>query len=258
MMQKLFALLKLSLTKDIMYRTNFWTTILSRIGFLIITILWFSIMYDTLLHVKEWGYNQTLFFLATFQLIETITVAIFGNSFGLWHEHIRSGSLDTLITKPLDIQLSLSLQAISLPSLLTIAAPIILLMHLNTQAAFISNWQILGIYTISVLLGVMIFYAVWLILMTVLFWFIGVEQWASLFHSLTGFMQVPPIVYEGIIKVLFYYILPIFAAVLLPVQFVFLHQWQDIAYLAIIALVSLGVSRMFFLIGLKSYSSASS
>ncbi len=257
-MRKLLALLKLSLTRDIMYRTNFWTTILSRIGFLIITILWFTIMYQTLLHVKEWGYSQTLFFLATFQLVETVTVALFGNSFGTWHEHIKSGSLDTLITKPLDIQLTLSLQAISLPNLLTIAAPIVLIGSLNYHSTFIANIPTLLIYILSIGLGVAIFYSVWLWLMTILFWFIGVEHWANIFHSMTGFMQVPPIVYEGVIKVLFYYILPIFAAVLLPVQFIFTKDWHSIAYLAIIAIISLGVSRLFFLFGLKSYSSASS
>jgi ABC-2 type transport system permease protein len=257
-MKKLISLLKLSLTRDIMYRTNFWTTIVSRIGFLIITILWFTIMYDTLLHVKDWGYSQTLFFLATFQLIETITVAFFGNSFASWHEHIRSGSLDTLITKPLDIQLTLSLQAISLPNLLTILAPMVLIVSLNTQAHLITSLGILILYIVSIFLGVTIFYSVWLTLMTILFWFIGVEHWSNIFHSLTGFMQVPPIIYEGIIKVLFYYILPIFAAVLLPVQFIFTQDITKLGYLAIISIVSLVLSRVFFLFGLKSYSSASS
>lgn len=257
-MKKLLSLLQLSLTRDIMYRTNFWTTILSRIGFLIITILWFTIMYDTLLHVKDWDYNQTLFFLATFQLIETITVALFGNSFASWHEHIRSGSLDTMITKPLDIQLTLSLQAISLPNLLTILAPMVLIISLNAQAFFINNWTTLGLYLLSIGLGITVFYSVWLILMTILFWFIGVEHWSNIFHSLTSFMQVPPIIYEGVIKVLFYYILPIFAAVLLPVQFIFTRNPENLLYLAIISIVSLVLSRVFFLFGLRSYSSASS
>lgn len=257
-MKKLISLLQLSLTRDIMYRTNFWTTIMSRIGFLIITILWFTIMYDTLLHVKDWGYSQTLFFLATFQLIESITVALFSNSFASWHEHIRSGSLDTMITKPLDIQLTLSLQAISLPNLLTVLAPIVLIISLNTQALFITSWTTLGLYLLSIGLGVAVFYSVWLILMTILFWFIGVEHWSNIFHSLTGFMQVPPIIYEGIIKVVFYYILPIFAAVLLPVQFIFTRNPENLLYLAIISIVSLVLSRVFFLFGLRSYSSASS
>lgn len=257
-MKKLTSLLQLSLTRDIMYRTNFWTTILSRIGFLIITILWFTIMYDTLLHVKDWGYSQTLFFLATFQLIETITVALFSNSFASWHEHIRSGSLDTMITKPLDVQITLSLQAISLPSLLTILAPTVLVLSLNSQALFITNMATLALYILSIGLGVTIFYSVWLIIMTLLFWFIGVEHWSNIFHSLTGFMQVPPIIYEGVIKVLFYYILPIFAAVLLPVQFIFTQNLDNLLYLAIISVFSLVLSRVFFLFGLRSYSSASS
>lgn len=215
-------------------------------------------MYDTLLHVKDWGYSQTLFFLATFQLIETITVALFGNSFNTWHEHIRSGSLDTLITKPLDIQITLSLQAISLPNLLTVLAPLVLIISLNIQYIFITSIPIVLLYLVSLVLGVAIFYSVWLTLMTILFWFIGVEHWSNIFHSLTGFMQVPPIIYEGVIKVLFYYILPIFAAVLLPVQFIFTQNPINLLYLAIIAVISLVVSRIFFLFGLQSYSSASS
>lgn len=257
-MAGIFSLIRLSFSRDLIYRTNLWSALISRLGFLIVSILWFSIMYSSLLHVKDWGYAESMFFLATFQLVETITVALFGNSFANWHQQIITGSLDVMLTKPVDTQLTLSLHAISFPQLLTIGAPLVLLIHLATTQPLFSSWLIVLAYSISILLAVVIFYNIWLLLMTALFWFVGMNQWHQLFRGITSFMQVPPIVYDGMIKFLFYFVLPVFAAVMLPLDIVWHHSWQALAILFIVAILSSIISRLIFRLGLKAYNSASS
>lgn len=255
---RLFPLLKLSFARDLIYRANFWSAVISKLGFLIVTILWFSIMYTSVLHVKEWSYAETMFFLATFQLIETITVAIFSNSFANWHQHINSGSLDLVLTKPIDTQLLLSLHAVSIPQLLTILAPLTLLVQLAFQHAIFPSWLVIGEYIIGIILAISIFYNVWLMLMTGLFWFIGIPHWHNLFFRITSFMQVPPVVYEGAVKFLFYFVVPVFAAVMLPLQIVWQKSVSTLGILFLTAFMAFIVSRLFFQFGLKKYNSASS
>ena len=254
----ILALLKLSFSRDLIYRTNLWSALISRLGFLIVSILWFSIMYSSLLHVKSWGYAESMFFLATFQLVETITVALFGNSFANWHQQIISGSLDVMLTKPIDTQLALSLHAISFPQLVTIGAPLALIIQIASTQPLFSSALIVLAYIVGIALAVIIFYNIWLLIMTVLFRLIGMDQWHQLFRGITSFMQVPPIVYDGAIKFLFYFVLPVFAAVMLPLDIVWHHSWQALAILLAIALLTSIVARIAFRLGLKAYNSASS
>jgi ABC-2 type transport system permease protein len=199
-----------------------------------------------------------MFFLATFQLVETITIAIFGNSFANWHQHINSGSLDLILTKPIDTQLLLSLHAVSIPQLLTILAPIALLIQLTWQYRIFPSVMIVGEYILALSLAISIFYSVWLILMTFLFWFIGIPQWHHLFYRITTFMQVPPIVYQGVIKFIFYFVIPVFAAIMLPLQVVWQQSHRALGLLILVAVIMFGISRIFFKVGLRSYNSASS
>lgn len=258
MTTKLLALLKLSFARDSSYRSNFWATIISKVGFLIFTIAWFNVMYATLVQIKDWDYGQTLFFLATFQIIETTTIALFGNSFAEWHNHIKNGSLDTVLVKPFDNQLLLSLQAISLPGLITIIAPMVLLVIVQIQFQPIVSISAALLYGLSLILSIGIFYSVWLVLMTALFWLEGVAQWSHLFQALTSFMQVPPVIYTGPVKVLFYWILPLFTATILPLQVGSDQNYRAFLTVAGVSLSSLIISRIWFKYGLRHYGSASS
>lgn len=257
-MHTVLSLFKLSFSRDLMYRTNFLSAIISRIGFLIVSILWFSIMYSSLLHVKDWSYADSMFFLGTFQLIETITIALFRESFSKWYQHINTGSLDLILTKPADVQTVLSLNAISFPQMLTILAPISLILGLHLQYSLFSSIATVFVYVLGIAFGVAIFYSIWLLLMTLLFWFGGISHWHQLFNGITSFLQVPPIVYQGIIKMLFYFILPVFTAVILPLELVWNFSLTTLVVLTACACVSLLISRLFFKFGLKRYNSASS
>jgi len=215
-------------------------------------------MYSSLLHVKDWDYVDSMFFLATFQLVETITVSLFSTSFSKWHQHINTGSLDLILTKPTDTQTMLSLNAISFPQLLTILAPLSLLIGLAWQYTIFPSTLAIFFYILAIPLAVSIFYSVWLILMTMLFWLGGITQWHQLFNGLTAFLQVPPVVYQGIIKFVFYFILPIFTAVVLPIETVWQNSPYFLAVLSATSICLLIISRWLFCWGLKSYNSASS
>ncbi len=258
MLKAIFALVRASFTRDMIYRTNFWTAVFSRLGFLVVTLFWYDIMYSSVLSVKGWDYAHGLFFLATFQLIETLTVAFFSSSFNSWHQHINYGTLDTMLIKPIDTQLALSLNAISFPHLLTIFAPLTLLIIVSIQNQFFLSVVSIFAFAIAVILAVIIFYSVWLALMTFLFWLIGIQHWPQIFTSLTGLLQVPPVIYEGTIKFFFYFVLPIFAAVMLPLQVAWENSLIPLGWLALTAFLSFLISRYFFYFGLRFYSSASS
>ncbi|OGC82577.1 MAG: hypothetical protein A2V81_01355 [Candidatus Abawacabacteria bacterium RBG_16_42_10] len=253
-----FALIRASFTRDMMYRTNFWTAVFSRLGFIIFTLFWYDIMYSSILSVKGWDYAHGLFFLATFQLIETLTVAFFSSSFDSWHQHINYGTLDTMLIKPVDTQLILSLNAISFPHLLTILAPLTLLIIVSIQNHFFLSLTSIIAFAVGICLAVIVFYSVWLILMTFLFWLIGIQHWPRIFNSLTGLLQVPPVIYEGTIKFVFYFVIPIFAAVMLPLQIAWENSLIPLGWLAVAACVLFLIARYFFYFGLRFYSSASS
>lgn len=258
MFKAIFALFRASFTRDIIYRTNFWTAVFSRLGFLLVTLFWYDIMYSSVLSVKGWDYAHGLFFLATFQLIETLTVALFSSSFENWYQHINYGTLDTMLIKPVDTQLMLSLHAISFPHLLTVLAPLILLVVVSFKnLLFVSLFSVFA-YIAAIIMGVIMFYSIWLLFMTFLFWLIGIQHWPRMFHSLTGLLQVPPVIYEGALKFFFYFIVPIFAAVMLPLQIAWEGSLSALGWLTLGTIFAFYISRYFFYFGLRFYSSASS
>jgi ABC-2 type transport system permease protein len=256
----ILMLFKMKLSKNMMYRLSFFGGSLVDGSLFMLWLLMFNVIYSQVDSIGGWNRGQATIFLGSFSLLNAINMTIY--FFGVIGipDKIRSGELDHYLTKPINPLLRLTFENINLGS-----APLILLSigiivyGVSLQGTDI-NAGILALYALFIILMAILYYDMELIIRTVTFFVIS----ASSIERLEGAalelcMRVPGVLFKGIFKILFYFVLPYGIMATIPTQIITNSvSWLMIIASAVVVVVATVFSQWFWRLGLKNYKSASS
>jgi ABC-2 type transport system permease protein len=256
----ILMLFKMKLSKNMMYRLSFFGGSLVDGSLFMLWLLMFNVIYSQVDSIGGWNRGQATIFLGSFSLLNAINMTIY--FFGVIGipDKIRSGELDHYLTKPINPLLRLTFENINLGS-----APLILLSigiivyGVSLQGTDI-NAGILALYALFIILMAILYYDMELIIRTVTFFVIS----ASSIERLEGAalelcMRVPGVLFKGIFKILFYFVLPYGIMATIPTQIITNSvSWLMITASAVVVVVATVFSQWFWRLGLKNYKSASS
>ena len=128
------------------------------------------------------------------------------------------------------------------------------MLHLGRQV----DLQQMGIFAITLLAGTAILYSFWLILATISFWFIRIENIFMIFHSLYDAARWPVTIYPGWLQAALTFLVPVTFAVTVPAEALIGRLSTDYLLLTIgLALTLSLVSRLFWRVGVRHYAGAS-
>jgi ABC-2 type transport system permease protein len=114
-------------------------------------------------------------------------------------------------------------------------------------------------FAIALVLGGLMIYSFWLVITTVAFWIVRIDEIAELFEGVYQSGRWPVTIYPGWLQASLTFLVPIAFAVTVPAEALTGRLTPETLLLAAVAaLVVLAVSRAFFRIGLRRYSGASS
>ena len=120
------------------------------------------------------------------------------------------------------------------------------------------SWTDASLFGVSLLLGGIIVYSFWIMLATLAFWFIRVENIFFIFWSMYNAGRWPVTIYPGWLKWILTAIVPIAFAVTVPAEAIAGRLSIDTLWLAVgLAGVLLVASRQFWKFGVKHYAGAS-
>jgi ABC-2 type transport system permease protein len=171
---------------------------------------------------------------------------------------VRDGSLDFTLTKPEDAQLLVSVRSVDIWKLIDIVLGFaVLTTALLRLGEKVGAGQALD-FGVMLLSGAVIIYSFWLILATLSFWFVRVENILVIFQSMYEAGRWPVSLYPGWLRFALTFIVPVAFATTVPAEALTGRLNGETLIGAVLsAIILFVVSRFFWRIGLRRYSGAS-
>lgn len=258
---KIFVhLFKIRLSREMIYSFNFLTTLFVDGIFFLIQMLAFTTIFLNVDSVNGWTKHHMIIFIGTFTILDGVYMATYFFGVLSLSDKIRNGELDFYITKPANALLLISFENINLGSLFISLPGIAMVIYgaVNLEIE-INIMRIIGYLFLLSLMYILMFNLM-VIIRCASFWFTKVENINKLENELVNFsFRVPGIMYRGISKMIFYFILPYGLIATIPTEFLTdtMNIWEWFIAIGVFILFIL-IRRAIWRNGLGRYSSASS
>jgi ABC-2 type transport system permease protein len=173
-------------------------------------------------------------------------------------ESVREGTLDFTLTKPEDSQVLVSIQRVEIWKLtdffLGIAVIVVALVRMGER---VEALQVAG-FAAALAAGGIIVYSFWVILASLSFWFVRVENILVVFQSVYEAGRWPITLYPGWLRIGLTFLVPIAFATTVPAQaLVGRMTWETLAGAFALAAALFTASRFLWRAGTRRYSGAS-
>lgn len=256
----LFSIFRYSLSRDMEYKTNFIGSLFVDAIYYTVWYYFFEIIYSKTTMLGDFDREDILVFLIATFFIDTLFMMLFDGA-GYLREHIRTGSLDFILLKPVNSQFLISFRYIRSYALVSLfILSIILYNVLQTFHPESLNILNISLFIISLLMGVLIWYSFEFVIASLTFFFRDFKTGGWLSHEVMKFSMRPDSIYRGFIRKILFTILPMALVSSLPSRLLlhgFTYQNQKYLFLQILIVsILLLITRFFWNIGLKRYESA--
>jgi len=248
-----------SLASELEYKTNIlidlFTAILSLIG----SIFLLSIFFQNDGSIGGWEFEQALIIQGIYTILNGITNTWFNPNLTEIVKHIREGTLDFVLLKPIDSQFFISLKKINPSGFLEIMLGFFLLFFCIRINQINLNLSFLTLSLITISCSICILYSLWFFISTTTIWFVKTWNAIEVLRSFLYIGRFPLNSFSFSLRIFFSVFIPIAFITTIPSEvFLGLSQLWKILLEIIVASVFLITSRKFWLFALKFYSSASS
>jgi len=252
-------ILKNSLIRDLTFKSNFFIRISTDLVWYVINILFFQIIYISSSGLGNWSIHEVTLFMGTMFIIDSLHMSIFYFNIFAIPQYIRDGTLDNFLLKPINSKFFISIRQISFSSFFNIFFGIFFVCYSSIQLNLDITIINITLYTLLVINGVVIMYSLLFIGAILSIHFSMTEGLMSAIFDLFQFGMKPEIIYNGILKLIITYIIPLLVIVNTPAKLlidkisIYGVIWSFIASIGLYLF-----SNILWKKSLKKYSSATS
>jgi len=256
------AIFKYSLSRDMEYKTNFIGSLFVDTIYYITWYYFFEVIYSKTTMLGAFDREDILVFLIATFFVDTIFMMLFDGA-GQLREHIRTGSLDFILLRPVNSQFLISFRYIRSYTLVSLVVlSVILYQILITFHSSSLNFSNIFLFIISLFMGSLIWYCFEFITSCLTFYFRDFRTGGWLTHEIMKFSMRPDTIYQGLTRKILFTILPMALVASVPTRlllygFTTQNQKYFIAQI-IVVFILLCTTRILWNIGLKQYESAQS
>jgi len=248
-----------SLASELEYKTNILIDLITAILSLIGSIFLLSIFFQNNGSIGGWDFEQALIIQGIYTILNGITNTWFNPNLTEIVKHIREGTLDFVLLKPIDSQFFISLKKINPSGFLEIMLGFSLLLFCVKINQINLNLSFLSLSLITITCSICILYSLWFFISTTTIWFVKTWNATEVLRSFLYVGRFPLNSFSFSLRIFFSIFIPIAFITTIPSEvFLGLSQLWKILLEVVIALIFLFTSRKFWLYALKFYSSASS
>ncbi len=250
------ALVRAALQAELQYRANFVVKLFRNawwLGFVVVSLL---VIFGNAKTVGGWNRSEAIVLAGTLFLVTAVVSMLFA-SLSEIPSHVRMGTLDFFLTKPLDAQFWISVRRFNVGELGSLLAAALLVAYgVHGLSVSPAQW---GAYALGCLGAVGIYYSLNLSLMTLGVWLVRVDNLWVLSETISGIARYPLDMYGAALRRLLVTWVPIGLLAYAPASQ--LVKGLDLGSVGVTAAWSLAAvlaSRLFWTRATRSYSSASS
>jgi ABC-2 type transport system permease protein len=243
---------------DLQYRANFWLQLLQAAIQLGTGLAVLALVFSHTPALNGWTQPQLLAVMGVHILMGGVIGALIQPSMERLRGDIRQGTFDYVLTKPEDIQVLSSIREIRIwQAVDVVVGGIVLLTAIGQLGGSLGLLDALA-FGAALVIGGLLIYSFWLLVTTVAFWVVRIDEIAELFEGLYQSGRWPVTIYPEWLRASLTFLVPIAFAVTVPAQALTQRLTLDTFVVAIVfAVVILALSRAFFRFGLRHYSGAS-
>ena len=248
-----------SLASEFEYKTNLIIDLITAILSLIGSIFLLSIFFQNNGYIGGWKFEQALIIQGIYTILNGITNTWFNPNLTEIVKHIREGTLDFVLLKPIDSQFFISLKKINPSGFLEIVLGFFLLLYCIRINQINLNLSFLILVFITIICSIGILYSLWFFISTTTIWFVKTWNATEVLRSFLYIGRFPLNSFSLSLRIFFSIFIPIAFITTIPSEvFLGLSQLWKIFLEIFVATIFIITSRKFWLFALKFYTSASS
>lgn len=247
-----------SFARELEFRANFFAKVAQNLVWTVFFVMILLVIYRNTNTVAGWNRGAAFILAATCFLMNALISALF-LSLQEIPQQVRQGTLDFVITRPVDTQFWVSTRKFNFDQVGTLIAGAVMIGYGITADHLHPSLAQWAAYVVLVLASLGIFYSFYLVLMTTGIWLVRVDNLWVLGDSVMQVARYPVDIYNSGLQRLFTFVVPLaFVATIPARQLVFSLNLEMVGIGALWAVLSLLVSRWFWNFALSHYGSASS
>lgn len=247
------------LVEEFEYRANFTANLLSTLFWLAMAVLTVQLYFYKTNQVGGWSFYEVLVLLGIFNSIHGFIEFFLQPNMSRLVGHIRNGTLDFVLTKPVDSQFYISFRHLVFWRLFDVVLGLGLAGYALWKMDAVPTAGELILFAIVFLSSLVVVYSLWMGMMIFSFWAVKVDNLSYLFGSFFETARFPVSVYKGVLRLVLTYIFPIAFVTTFPAAAVIGKlSGVDVLVSCTVAVVCFTLARWFWKIALRHYTSASS
>ncbi len=250
--------LRINVLGELAYRVNFYVQLFQSLVELATALAGLAVIFSYTDSLRGWTNNEMLALVGIYFMVGGVIGLVIEPSLEQFITSVRDGSLDFTLTKPEEAQFLVSLQTVNIWKLIDVVMGLaVLVTALIRLGEKVGAWQAASFGLMS-LAGLVIIYSFWLMLATLSFWFVRVENILVIFQSMYEAGRWPISLYPGWLRFALTFVVPVAFATTVPAEALTgrLTMPTLLGALALAGVLA-ALSRLFWHIGLRHYAGAS-
>ena len=254
----LWLFLRIGAMNELQYRANFWLQLLQS-GIAVGTgLAVLGLVFSQTPALNGWSQPELLAVMGVHTIMGGLIGSFIQPNMERLRGDIRQGTFDFVLTKPDDVQLLSSVREVRIWRLVDVLVGVVVLGFAIVQLQSSIGPLEAVAFGLALILGGLMIYCFWLLLTTIAFWIIRIDEIAELFEGVYQSGRWPVTLYPDWLRVSLTFLVPIAFAVTVPAQALTGRLTPDVLALALVfAVLLLAGTRWFWRFGLKHYSGAS-
>lgn len=246
-----------SLMQQTEYRIDFLMGILQGVGWFVVGIIGIQVMFDQTNIIAGWNKNEIIIMYCIFRLTSELWWFLFSLNLREITNHIREGTFDYILVKPISTQFISSFRNILIFAIPNLLLSTVLIIYFSKDIEISAVKILVGI--LLILNGLGMLYSLMLMLATISFWTTRLQAFWEIYGILTEGARYPTSFYKQPLNFIFTFIIPLAIIFTLPAQYL----TDSVNIFHVLGAFGLGIlffyiSHKFFYYGIKRYNSASS
>lgn len=243
---------------EMQYRFNFFVQLFQSLVQLGTAIGALAVVFSYTHTLGGWLPDEVLALVGVYTLVGGLIGLVVYPSLEQFIMSVRDGMLDFTLIKPVDAQAVISLFAVDIWKLIDIGLGLVLLVISLTRLGERVGLREAALFVGMLATGGAIIYSFWLILATLSFWFVRVENILEIFRSMYEAGRWPISLYPPWLRFILSFIVPVAFVTTVPVEALTGRlTGGTLAVSAALAVGLLAASRLVWRIGLRQYAGAS-
>ena len=252
------ALFRLNVVEELQYRANLLASILGTLFWIATALLTLAVFFRQTRRLGGWEFWEVVVLLGVFNALTGLIEAVLRPGIGDLAGQVRKGGLDLVLAKPVDALAFVSFRRIDVWRFTDVVFGLALAGYALLRLGRVPGIFQIGAFLITLGSAAVVVYAIWVLLMSLAFWFVSVENLSVLFDSIYEGARYPVSAYPGALRFVFMYLLPIAWTTTVPASALTGRVGPSIAIAALaVAGIAILVTRFVWGTALRKYTGAS-